>query len=208
MKLESETLVEINPDFSPTGEKFTPNEEKIFFQLGNKKECTVASIEKETGIKNALPAINALLAKEAIFVKEEVKRTYKPKVEVRVRLRLQEIRSIESRSTDDSFRSAGVQECRSADNSSDYEGSMQYCHPEQCEGSVNVNIIVFCWRDQILHSVNFVQDDRDGITIVCTSALQKVLMKEPLSALLTLQIIISSTQDNLFSCDTPSSTSL
>ena len=139
MKLESETLVEINPDFSPTGEKFTPNEEKIFFQLGNKKECTVASIEKETGIKNALPAINALLAKEAIFVKEEVKRTYKPKVEVRVRLRLQEIRSIESRSTDDSFRSAGVQECRSADNSSDYEGSMQYCHPEQCEGSVNAS---------------------------------------------------------------------
>ena len=85
---------------------------------------------------------------------------------------------------------------------------MQYCYPEQSEGSVNVNIIVFCRRDQILHSVNFVQDDRDGITIVCTSALQKVLMKEPLSALLTLQIIISSTQDNLFSCDTPSSTSL
>lgn len=87
MKLESETLVEINPDFFPTGEKFTPNEEKIFSLLGNKKECTVASLEKETGIKNALPAINALLAKEAIFVKEEVKRTYKPKVEVRVRLK-------------------------------------------------------------------------------------------------------------------------
>ena len=99
MKLESETLVEINPDFSPTGEKFTPNEEKIFFQLGNKKECTVASIEKETGIKNALPAINALLAKEAIFVKEEVKRTYKPKVEVRVRLKSEE-RRVKSEESD------------------------------------------------------------------------------------------------------------
>ncbi len=93
MKLESETLVEINPEFSPTGEKFTPNEEKIFFQLGNKKECTVASIEKETGIKNALPAINALLAKEAIFVKEEVKRTYKPKVEMRIKLKSEERRT-------------------------------------------------------------------------------------------------------------------
>ena len=86
MKLESETLVEINPDFFPTEEKFTPNEEKTILLLGNKKECTVASIEKETGIKNALPIINALLSKEAIFVKEEVKRTYKPKTEMRIRL--------------------------------------------------------------------------------------------------------------------------
>lgn len=96
MKLESETRVEINLDFSPTEEKFTPNEEKIFSLLGNKKECTVASIEKETGIKNALPAINVLLAKEAIFVKEEVKRTYKPKVEVRIRIK--ECRSEDSNS--------------------------------------------------------------------------------------------------------------
>lgn len=86
MKLESETVVEINPDFCPTGEKFTPNEEKIFFLLTDKKEKTVASIEKETGIKNVLPSIHTLLGKEAILVKEEVKHTYKPKVEMRIRL--------------------------------------------------------------------------------------------------------------------------
>ena len=107
MKLESETRVEINPDFSPTEEKFTPNEEKIILLLTHNKECTVASIEKETGIKNALPAINALLAKEAIFVKEEVKRTYKPKVEVRVRLRMQECRSADkSFGNEENFSSA------------------------------------------------------------------------------------------------------
>lgn len=86
MKLESETRIELNPDFSPTEEKFLPNEEKIYFLLTDNKERSVAQVEKETGIKNALPAIHALLHKEAVFVKEEVKRTYKPKTETCIRL--------------------------------------------------------------------------------------------------------------------------
>ena len=106
MKLESETRIELNLDFSPTEEKFLPNEEKIFSLLTDEKERTVAQIEKETGIKNALPAINALLRKEAIFVKEEVKRTYKPKTETRIRLSAEALR----------FRSSGVQKFRSTDN--------------------------------------------------------------------------------------------
>lgn len=86
LKLESETRIEINSDFCPTGEKFLPKEEKILSLLADGKERTVVLIEKETGIKNALPSINELLRKEAIFVKEEVKRIYKPKTEMRVRL--------------------------------------------------------------------------------------------------------------------------
>ena len=106
MKLESETRIELNLDFSPTEEKFLPNEEKIFSLLTDEKERTVAQIEKETGIKNALPAINALLRKEAIFVKEEVKRTYKPKTEIRIRLRAEALK----------LRSSEVQKFRSSDN--------------------------------------------------------------------------------------------
>ena len=106
MKLESETRIELNLDFSPTEEKFLPNEEKIFSLLTDEKERTVAQIEKETGIKNALPAINALLRKEAIFVKEEVKRTYKPKTEIRIRLRAEALK----------LRSSEVQKFRSTDN--------------------------------------------------------------------------------------------
>ena len=106
MKLESETRIELNLDFSPTEEKFLPNEEKIFSLLTDEKERTVAQIEKETGIKNALPAINALLRKEAIFVKEEVKRTYKPKTETRIRLRAEALK----------LRSSEVQKFRSSDN--------------------------------------------------------------------------------------------
>ena len=48
-------------------------------------EC-VTKLEKETGIKNILSVIKSLLDKEAIFVKEELRRTYKPKTETRVRL--------------------------------------------------------------------------------------------------------------------------
>ncbi len=86
MKLESETRIEINQDFSPTEEKFLPNEEKIYFLLTDGKERTVAHIEKETGLKNILPLINTLLHKEAILVKEEIKQAYKPKTETYIRL--------------------------------------------------------------------------------------------------------------------------
>lgn len=108
MKLESETRIELNPDFSPTEEKFLPNEEKIFSLLADNKERTVAQIEKETGIKNALPAIHTLLGKEAIFVKEEVKRTYKPKTEMWVRFK--ECRSEERTALLDSLKRAPKQQ--------------------------------------------------------------------------------------------------
>ena len=121
MKLESETRIELNPDFSPTEEKFLPNEEKIFSLLADNKERTVAQIEKETGIKNALPAIHTLLGKEAIFVKEEVKRTYKPKTEMRVRFK--EIKELKELSA---LKSLGVK-ANSFD--SDKQGnSMQVAH--------------------------------------------------------------------------------
>ena len=47
---------------------------------------SLENLEKETGIKNILSVIKSLLDKEAIFVKEELRRTYKPKTETRVRL--------------------------------------------------------------------------------------------------------------------------
>ena len=49
------------------------------------QQC-VTKLEKESGMKNILTVIKSLLDKEAIFVKEELRRTYKPKTEARVRL--------------------------------------------------------------------------------------------------------------------------
>lgn len=85
MKIESETVVEYNPDFEAV-ERLTDKEQLILDLLSQEPEQSVTLLEKKSKIKNILHAIKSLLDKEAIFVKEELKRTYKPKTEARVRL--------------------------------------------------------------------------------------------------------------------------
>lgn len=85
LKLESETIVEYNPDFEADA-PLPEREQRILDLLAIDSQQCVTKLEKESGIKNILTAIKSLLDKEAIFVKEELKRTYKPKTEVRVRL--------------------------------------------------------------------------------------------------------------------------
>lgn len=85
LKLESETMVEYNPDFE-SDIRLPGREQKVLDLLSVESEQCVTKLEKDSGIKNILSVIKSLLDKEAIFVKEELKRTYKPKVETRVRL--------------------------------------------------------------------------------------------------------------------------
>lgn len=85
LKLESETIVEYNPDFeadSPLPER----EQRLLDLLSIEPQQCVTKLEKDSGFKNTLTLIKSLLDKEAIFVKEELRRTYKPKTEARVRL--------------------------------------------------------------------------------------------------------------------------
>ncbi len=85
MKLESETLVEYNPDFeasAPLPEK----EQQVLDLLSLNQEQSVNQLEKTSGLKHILPVVKSLLDKEAIFVKEELKRNYKPRTEARVKL--------------------------------------------------------------------------------------------------------------------------
>lgn len=85
LKLESETLVACNPDFV-ADERLSDREQKVLDVLSAKKELSVTKLEKECGLKNVLLTIKSLLDKEAVFVKEELKDTYKPKMETRVAL--------------------------------------------------------------------------------------------------------------------------
>ena len=85
LKLESETMVEYNPDFEPDVQ-LSDKELKILDLLSAEPEQCVTKLEKESGVKNILSVIKSLLDKEDIFVKEELKRTYKPRTETRVRL--------------------------------------------------------------------------------------------------------------------------
>ena len=85
LKLESETIVVLNPDFEAT-EPLPERETRLLDLLSVDPEQSVTRLEKDSGVKNILAVINSLLHREAIFVKEELKRTYKPKTETRVRL--------------------------------------------------------------------------------------------------------------------------
>ena len=85
MKLESETLVEYNPDFEADA-PLSEREQRILDLLSVDSQQCVTKLEKESGMKNILTVIKSLLDREAIFVKEELRRTYKPKTEARVRL--------------------------------------------------------------------------------------------------------------------------
>ena len=85
LKLESETIVEYNPDFEADA-PLPEREQRILDLLAKDPEQCVTKLEKESGLKNILTVIKSLLDKEALFVKEELRRTYKPKTEVRVRL--------------------------------------------------------------------------------------------------------------------------
>ena len=85
LKLESETVVEYNPDFEAT-EPLSEREQKVLDLLAVEPEQTVTRLEKESGLKNILAVVKSLLEKDALFVKEELKRTYNPKTETRVRL--------------------------------------------------------------------------------------------------------------------------
>ena len=85
MKLESETVVEYNPDFV-ADEPLSPKEQRILDILCVDTEQCITQIERAGNIRNILPAIKSLMEKDAIRVKEELKRNYKPKTEVRVRL--------------------------------------------------------------------------------------------------------------------------
>ena len=73
MKLESETLVEYNPDFEATA-PLPEKEQKLLDLLSCDTEQCVTQLEKASGMKNILPVIKSLLDKEAIYVKEELKR--------------------------------------------------------------------------------------------------------------------------------------
>ncbi|MEG1563432.1 MAG: primosomal protein N' [Bacteroides sp.] len=85
LKIESETIVEYNPDFEADA-PLSEREQRVLDLLAKEPEQCVTKLEKESGLKNILTVIKLLLDKEALFVKEELRRTYKPKTEIRVHL--------------------------------------------------------------------------------------------------------------------------
>lgn len=85
LKLESETHVLLNADFE-TSEPLTANEQKVFYCLSSDKAKTIAEIEKQAGISNAVTAIKSLVDKKAAYISENIQDTYTVKSQTAIRL--------------------------------------------------------------------------------------------------------------------------
>lgn len=85
LKLESETVISINPDFEaevPLKQK----EQQVLDILSSRENATLIELNKEMNLKNVLPLIKNLMDLGAVTINEEVKERYKPKTETYVRL--------------------------------------------------------------------------------------------------------------------------
>ena len=85
MKIESETIILYNEEFEAM-EPLPEAEQQVLDWLSTEREQCITQLQRKYGQKNVLAVIKKLLDKEAVFVKEDLKRTYKPRTEARVRL--------------------------------------------------------------------------------------------------------------------------
>lgn len=85
MKLESESKVVLNQDYEPI-EDLTVRERQVVELLQRKPEQTIQQLQRDMGMLPVLHVVNTLLDKGVLTMKEEVKRSYKPKTEVHLRL--------------------------------------------------------------------------------------------------------------------------
>lgn len=85
LKLQSETLVCINPDYE-ADEPLNERESKILDALSEGKVTPVAELNKLTEIRDTMPLLKQLLEKGAVEVSESMTERYKPKLETYVTL--------------------------------------------------------------------------------------------------------------------------
>ena len=87
LKLESETLISPNPDYEEDEDnRLKDREAALLDTLSRHEKISVQDLEKESGLRNILPIVRALLDKEAVFVSEQVKAKYRPKTEVYIKM--------------------------------------------------------------------------------------------------------------------------
>jgi len=88
-KLSSETLITLSPIYDPNYQGLNDAEFMVCEALGFQKELSVDAIRKILDKKDkraVYPVVNSLLQKKVIYLKEELKEKYKPKMVTCVRL--------------------------------------------------------------------------------------------------------------------------
>ncbi|PZX11815.1 replication restart DNA helicase PriA [Breznakibacter xylanolyticus] len=79
LKLESETVVVYNADYHEQ-QPLSDKEQQVADFLAQEKQCTVSDLSQATGIPNVVPVLHYLMSLGMIFVSEQLRESYKPKI--------------------------------------------------------------------------------------------------------------------------------
>lgn len=85
MKMESETLVTADPQFSYE-KPLSRSEQRVMDVLTTVTEIRLSKLSKEVGVLNLFPIVQNMMEKGAVMCKETLRQTYHQKCEVRIRL--------------------------------------------------------------------------------------------------------------------------
>lgn len=87
LKIESETSVELNPDFDAADSGIMNEREQIVYQLlSSKGKTPVRDVEKETGFRNITVIINNMVGKGVVIISENLVDRFRAKKEKCVRM--------------------------------------------------------------------------------------------------------------------------
>ena len=85
-RLQSESFVEVHPDFSGEISNLSQNEIKILELLSTKGIAKVSDITKAVNIQKIMPLLKTMIEKKIIIMDEELKQRYTPKIETYLKL--------------------------------------------------------------------------------------------------------------------------
>ena len=85
-RLQSESFVEVHPDFSGEISNLSQNEIKILELLSTNGTAKVSDIIKAVNIQKIMPLLKTMIEKKIIIMDEELKQRYTPKIETYLKL--------------------------------------------------------------------------------------------------------------------------
>ena len=86
LKVESETVVQANPDFEDLDNALNERQQVVLDFVAGKGKLKLSELAKATGYKNLEVIVHQLLEMEAVFVSERAMDNYRPKTETMVTL--------------------------------------------------------------------------------------------------------------------------
>lgn len=86
LKISSQSKIQLNPDFNPQGAHFSESEQGILHALEKKKSLTYQEAAEAAQQQEVYQLLQSLVKKGAIFLYEEIKEKYQPRLVKRLRI--------------------------------------------------------------------------------------------------------------------------